>query len=290
MKTIKLFILLFVICIFNVNAQNYKSVFANDTTRWNIYECYPDGGGTFVYYAYSDTIISANTYKILYKAKLTLTNQIIGEFPVKWGYVREDLNSGKCWVIRDDQSNATESLLMDLSLQVGDYFPVYNNGFIVDSAIVHNAFVENNRRVVEINAYHGDCRNVYKTQFVEGVGSLSGFEEIGRFSLLCKYDNGSQVFSTQSNTDNNCFIDSYTGVNEPKSTDAAVLLPNPADDKLIIKMNSDGVHKLVLYNCSGVEVDRFESSSQEIVVDLLEYKAGIYLINIDSKVYKFYRK
>lgn len=273
-----------------IYSQSYQSIFANDTTRWNIYECYPDGGGTFAYFAYSDTIISANTYKILYKAKLSSPNQIISELSVKWGFLREDINSGKYWIIRENQNNANESLLMDLSLQVGDYFPIYNNGLIVDSAIVHNAFVENNKRVVEINAYHGDCRNVYKTQFIEGVGSSSGFEEIGRFSLLCKYDNGSQVFSTQSNTDNNCFIDSNTGMNDKKSTDTALLLPNPADDKLIIKMNSDGVHRLVLYNCSGVEVDRFESISQEIVVDLLDYKAGIYLINIDSKAYKFYRK
>lgn len=73
---------------------------------------------------------------------------------------------------------------MDLNLLKGGYCPCLNQNQQPDSALVDTVYYQNGRKVIEISKLHGDCRNIYKTLFIEGIGPTSGSDGIGRFSLI----------------------------------------------------------------------------------------------------------
>ena len=277
-----------------LSQSTYQSIFSNDTTRWHIFECAADAGGTYVYYCYSDTTINSKEYRVLFKEKIYYPNQTVGDKNsyingYLCGFIREDTVSGKTWIINDYAGSEDETLLMDLSLNKGDYFPIYINGQVVDSTIVDSVYLIDNKRIVELDANNSDCCNIYPIRFIEGIGPSSGFEEIGPYFLLCKFNDGEHVYSTESDRNINCFIEGAGDV--PKNPFEEIkVFPNQANDKLSIITPTIDVHKITIYDLSGVEIDRFEINSLETTLDISNYKAAIYLIKINTTTYHFLKK
>lgn len=194
MKQFIIYVILLLAITPSVHCQKYNSIFSKDTTQWNVFECAPDAGGTFAYYSFSDTIINSKTYHIIYKEMLYSPSQVLGNYSYIFGYIREDTINGKWWSLGNNNNQYQEVLFMDLNLLKGDYFPFFNQYQQPDSALVDTVYYQNGRKVIEINKLHGDCRNIYKTLFIEGIGPTSGFEGIGRFSLICKLENNNMSF------------------------------------------------------------------------------------------------
>jgi hypothetical protein len=289
MKQIIIYLLLLTmsISISIVHCQPYRSIFSKEITQWNVYECAADAGGTFAYYSSTDTIIDSKVYKILYKEKIYSPTQKLGTNGYKYGYLREDTINGKCWILKGYDNKHIEILLMDLSLTKGDLFHGVNSNLQIDSALVDTVYYENNRKIVEINKLHGDCRNVYKTQFIEGVGATSGFEEIGKYSLICKFNGSSHIFSTQSDFLGTCFIEGAADVKSTKINNALSLYPNPVQNILTIKLLTSEKQLAYIYNFQGKEIYRFYTQSTENKLNISDYKSGIYLLKIGSEVCKF---
>jgi hypothetical protein len=288
MKQFIIYVILLLLAITpSVHCQKYNSIFSKDTTQWNVFECAPDAGGTFAYYSFSDTIINSKIYNIIYKEMLYSPSQVLGNDSYISGYIREDTINGKWWSLENNNNQYQEVLFMDLNLLKGDYFPFFNQYQQPDSALVDTVYYQNGRKVIEINKLHGDCRNIYKTLFIEGIGPTSGFEEIGRFSLICKLENNNHVFSTQSDVNGNCFLEGAADIKSVKNEDLITLYPNPANNILTIKSSNCNKQPIVIYDSQGTQVKKLYLDENEIKLDISNYHSGIYIIRIDSLSCKF---
>src|ERR1035437_421241 len=123
-------------------AQPYRSVFAKDTTQWNVICVILDWEPTFIYKAYGDTIIENKNYKFINKGYWNT-------FGDKYGYMREDITTGKLWFRSLDNN---ERLIMDLSLNKNDSF-VFETGqkYSVDSV-----FYRGGRKYLSFNGNSRD--------------------------------------------------------------------------------------------------------------------------------------
>ena len=114
----------------NSFCQNYQSLFGDTSTTWEII---PHGYCDFIcsqtIIVSGDTTISANNYKI------------ISGLP---GFVREDTGQGKAWFY--DTNNNTEYLVMDLGLNLGDTFNIYDYFNIANSFIVDSVYYESSKK------------------------------------------------------------------------------------------------------------------------------------------------
>lgn len=180
MKTRQLLTLVF-ICLtplFSVS-QSYKTIFGIDTTEWDIPLCQLNQYNTLNKIAFEDTLINGITYK---KAgTLGLNNSISysmdGSFGVTNGFLREDSTIGKAWFIGTTLVNnildTVEYLIMDMSLNVGDTFIVYDP--YVDSIIttVDSVYYIATSKYVRLDYIPTYGNN--KVTFIEGVGTNMGF-------------------------------------------------------------------------------------------------------------------
>lgn len=287
MKQLIIYVIILLAIIPSVHCQKYSSIFSKDTTQWNVFECAADAGGTFAYYSFSDTIIDSKIYNIIYKEMLYSQSQVLGNYSYISKYIREDTINGKWWSLENNNNQYQEVLIMDLELQKGNYFKFINQNQQPDSAIVDTIYYQNERKVVEFNKLYGDCRNVYKALFIEGIGPTSGFEGIGRFSLICKFENNNHVFSTQSDINGNCFLEGGTDIKNLKNEDLISLYPNPANNILTIKSSNCNKRSIVIYDFQGKQIEKLYLDETEIKLDISNYHSGIYVIRIDSMSYKF---
>lgn len=287
MKKIAFLLFLLIAFVQVIQSQHYRSIFSKDTTRWNMYECFPDAGGSFACYSYADTVIHDVTYKIMHKESLHDPTQTLGINGEIYKYIREDTINGKWWSLIDNSYERYEVLLMDLGLEKGGYFKFINQYQQPDSAIVDTVYFHDNRKIIQINKLHGDCSSVYKTLFVEGVGPTSGFDEIGRFSLLCKFDDNIHVYSTNSDVNGNCFIRGGTNTEIVKTHQSVYLYPNPVKDILVVRADCHVEAVISVYNFQGKLVHTLKMSENEEKLDVSAYPKGIYFIRVNAQSYKF---
>lgn len=76
-------------------------------------------------------------------------------------------------------------------------------------------------------------------------------------------------------------------INGNKGISNLVLYPNPATDKVYIKLSSNSIDSITIYNLLGKEIGRYKES----VVDVSKYKSGYYmLVLIDKQGNKYSKK
>ncbi|MEI8274225.1 MAG: hypothetical protein WCG08_16550 [Paludibacter sp.] len=293
MKTIsvlpkRFFKSLFILMLFFSNghaiySQSYKSVFASDTTRWNVFQLSIEMGWTNAYYCTSDTItINEKLYKVLYKDILHNQSQKLA--PNKdniIGYLREDSINGKLWLYRNakDISNP-EILVMNMSLKVGDSIPIINS--ISSDSFIYNKvtaiYYENNRKIIELDREHFNwfSATYEKIKFIEGIGTNYGFENPYSFLLLCKYGNGKSIFSSA----NNCYFEGTWGeVKNPSFQDIRIL-KNDTENKMTIYSSTENDLKIQVIDNTGRIVDNFNVVGNVCSHSISKYSKGIYLIKI----------
>lgn len=280
MKTIKSFILLFVICILNVNAQNYKSVLGNDTTRWNVLREIPDATWTEAYFCYSDTLIEQKTYKVLYKEMLYSSEEKINtEEKILAGVVCEDTITGKLWIRQSEYGILSkEYLLMDLNLKKGDSAAVFTNwrGDVDEKFKVDSVYYENNRKIISFENTWVSYDKYRKLRYVEGVGPTCGLDgfQYG-YSLLCKYNDSNLVFSN-----GQCYYDFLNKVDNTKYDSYKL---ETESDKLNIVFENEAQRTICLYDLLGRNLFYKLSSGLSITIPITEKNKGMYILRIKNQ-------
>lgn len=280
MKAIKSFILLFVICIFNVNAQNYKSVLGNDTTRWNVLREVFDGSWTEAYFCYSDTLIEQKTYKVLYNEMLISSDEKINtDEKILAGVVCEDTITGKLWIRQSESGTfSKEYLLMDLNLKKGDSADVFTNwrGDVYGKFKVDSVYYENNRKVISFENTWVSYDKYRKLRYVEGVGPTYGFDGLHYgYSLLCKYNDSNLVFSN-----GQCFYDFLAKVDNIKYDPYKI---KTESDKLNIVFENEAQRTICLYDLLGRNLLSKLSSGLSVTIPITEKNKGMYILRIENQ-------
>jgi len=241
-------------------AQPYRSAFGKDTTQWNVICEILDWEPTFIYKAYGDTIIENKNYKFINKG-------FWNWFGDKYGYMREDITTGKLWFRPLIDNN--ERLIMDLTLNKNDSF-VFESG---QKYSVDTIFYRGGRKYLSFN---GNSRD--SLQFIEGIGPscfLSAeFAYIPeRVKIRCKFEDNMLIYHNSEYI--NCFDTiSGTGINE-KRINKFIVYPNPAANYLTVQSDLKYPYKIEFYNNLGLKTLEY----------ILNDKSPIYLDNIPSGIY-----
>ncbi len=299
MKTKKILLLsLLSMMLIKVYGQPYKSIFSDGMTLWYSYECAADAGGTIAYYTDSDTTINDKQYFKLYRELIYSPNQTIGLDNELCGFVYEDTLSGKYWFRKLINGVFKEALFMDLSLNVGDSMAIiYDFRFMwVDSVVVESVDYENERKIVTVNSLHYDCYDGYKIKYMEGIGASNAFymaeyDELPHpYTLICKFENGEQVYSHKPEFFENCFHSGGGSVEDNDFGRHITVFPNPSSNNVNIKLLDPSISELKydVYNSMGsrIKSGRIETLDYELSFD----SNGAYFIVFSNNKYKTVKK
>jgi len=280
------------------SAQNYKSIFSQDTTRWNIFEVLPDDGGTIVYYSFSDTIIDSTTYHNIYREYNYIHHwdQPIGQGDV-CGFVHEDTINGKYWFLQPIGNEYREGLFIDLNLNKGDTFVnFYSSQYYTDDEfIVNSVYYEEDKKIIEFNITQNDGENEHKIKFIEGVGLSNGFFMVELYcardySLICKYNDDTLFYSTPSDINGNCYREGYGSVEYNTLELNINIYPNPSNGLINVELAQNHYEDLYLnvYNSNGTLILRKLINNPSFQFKINE--SGLYLLEITNGIKKFSKK
>lgn len=175
--------------------QSYQSMFANDTTKWIVFNCIPDVGETIAYFTYNDTVIDDKVWQVLHREILQSPGQSFGLNSTVCGYIREDTINGKCWFLNPDLQVKEETLFLDFDLEEGEYMKFITNdtSLSVDSVLVVDVATNGGRKIITLEKYQFHCTTEGRIQFIEGIGATNGFslseplEPSEAHMLACKF-------------------------------------------------------------------------------------------------------
>ena len=139
-------------------AQPFQSVFGDSSTFWSVIPAgYCDNTCNIDLHVDSDTIINQESYKIL---------------PAH-GYLREDTVTGRIWFYNESENQ--EFLVMDLSLNTGDPFTIYDFAGTPTIVTVDSTSIIGGEKHVYLDAMISICSLTEPIMFVEGSGPNAGF-------------------------------------------------------------------------------------------------------------------
>lgn len=140
------------------NAQTYESIFGDSSTYWSIIPfAYCDNACNINLTPDGDTVINTLTYTIL----------------PNYGFIREEINLGRVWFY--DDVIGQEFLVMDISLNSGDPFIIYNQLGIAETFYVDSISIIDNRKHVYLTGEIAFCGQSEQLIFIEGIGPNAGF-------------------------------------------------------------------------------------------------------------------
>ena len=282
MKT-KITILFFLILYGNYSYSQYKSVFGEDTTQWNVTYIIPDMMPTVLYKAFGDTIINEKNYKHLYQGFWYYSADNYDNY----GYLREDTTTGKLWFLSLEDNN--EQLMMDLSLTKGDTFV-----FPMDiQYTVDTVYYQDGKKYISFYGY--SYESIY---FIEGIGPTNFlfFDEVysdmsvynDAAELRCKFDDNVLVYHNQEY--DNC-VDTTVGISE-KQINNFIVYPNPAGNFITIQFDNidkNYPYKIEFYNSMGLRVlERIIDDNEPIY--LQNIPSGIYFLRVSTNTELFLSK
>ena len=277
MKQISLFILLFAFGQMTSIAQNYESVFGNDSTQWNFVTDY--GGADFIatvqFKAFGDIIIDEKEYRFLSE------DYISGVQP--YGFLREDTIHGKLWLKK--LNDTSEYLLMNLNLNVNDTFLLKNlQSDERDEKFVVKEISNTNGKIVKLQG----TTSFKEISFIEGIGVDYSFHILEQswiyYEFLCSYKDNIQIFDNPDFGD--CFIPK-TGTDITYITKEEIkIYPIPTKNNLIIEINNSLNNNCKIYNINGKMIGDFSINSSKLHIDISNYQSGIYMIRINNKMTK----
>lgn len=250
-------------------AQNYLSLFGDTSTTWDIVlHGYCDAVCSQTINVTGDTTINADTYKV------------ISGLP---GFVREDTVQGKAWFY--DIYYNVEYLVMDLGLNLGDNFIIYDYANVANPMTVDSVYYINNKKHVRLlNAWTRICGLEEKITFIEGSGTTAGFgyqrdlngDEVTS-SMLCHHKNEVRVAGNILFMDS-CYVCSV-GITENETTSTKInLFPNPTHDQLTIEIKDVDLSNfnLTIYNLLGNKVYSQCLTDPLTTIKVSNLNSGIY--------------
>lgn len=277
-----------IICFFtatteNSSAQNYLSLFGDTSTTWDIVlHGYCDAVCPETVFVSGDTTISANTYKI------------ISGLP---GFVREDTVQGKAWFY--DTYNNSEYLVMDLTLNLGDTFNIYNSSNVANPFLVDSIYYASNKKHVRLNAWTNMCSLEEPITFIEGSGTTASFSYQRELngnsvasSMLCHHKNGIKVAGNILFGDS-CSFDCSIGIAEFNSNKNIVnIFPNPTIDELTIETNNIFSNNpiLTIYNAFGERIISQKLINVLTTINTSNLYNGVYFLVVSDNISKKHQR
>ena len=241
-------------------AQPYRSVFAKDTTQWNVVYEVMDMFPTIIYKAFGDTIIENKDYKFINKGYWNW-------FGEKCGYMREDIATGKLWIRSLDNN---ERLIMDLSLNKNDSF-AFETG---QKYSVDTIFYREGRKYLSFNKKNSRDSLL----FIEGIGSSSFYDTDiftyfhERAIIRCKFEDNILIYHNAEYV--NCFDTITGGINE-NHINKFTVYPNPTANFITIQSDLKYPYKIEFFNNMGLKV----------LEQIMNDKGPVYLYNLPSGMY-----
>jgi len=280
-------------------AQPFQSIFASDSTRWNVFEIIPDAGLNISYFSYSDTLIDEKNYHILYRSEF-YTEALYPVYDLRvCGYIHEDTVSGKYWFLKKIDSEWKEVLFMDLGLEKGDTMPVVEDFRFMntDSVLVDSVYYEDGRKIIAIDREHFEFEGDARIKYMEGIGASNGFymaeyyEQASEFTLICKFDNGIKTYQNTGEHYNACYVTPGGNIHNTPMKDPFLVYPNPSEGRISIDTEDflqGNAYTYAIYNMTGglLLTGRISDSHTE-----LELKnKGLFLIHFFSEDFQTTRR
>jgi len=282
MKMKKIIIVLLLIAISKIQAQNYFG-FPDSNAVWNTY--YAD-----MFYAYNinpyfvkgDTTFNGQTYKKVYQSADTFVNP----FNCNLSLLVRDTNQQ--WLFFNF-FNQSEDVLYDFGLEVGDTFEINLDGnpsiYVVsqiDSILLAGQYRK--------RMYMSNFDQFNPIEWIEGIGSSKGLIvpyhtlTCGGYNLICFHENDVLIYS---GSDSSCWFSEYVnnvGTEKFESGKGLKIYPNPAKDKIKIEFND------ICENCRVQIFDilgRYQSSEIKFSSNIIEIArsellSGMYFLRIES--------
>ncbi len=268
-------------------AQSYTSIFGNVSTTWKIPFCNLDQFIITEQISNSEITYNSNDYKKIgtsYAEGIDYSlNAMNGN-----GWARENTNEGKAWFVGVIETlngiDTIEYLVMDLSLNVGDDFLVYESFGETDLAIVDSIYFESGLKYVRTTYQHWNSNE--KLTFIEGVGTNYGLSYMHNVYNLCNCLLSINKDLLQVYTNNNCLPTADYTEEEIK---VLTLYPNPAKQSISISNISNPGNYRIL-SVLGEEVKHTSFKGNSIQIDIRDLKPNIYFLEIDSQILKFIKE
>jgi len=215
------------------NAQPFESILGDSSSAWTIAREVPDGVYTDSIYTTLDSSFGGHDYKSINTSSFN------------HGFIREDTSTGKAWFYSN--MDATEYLIFDLGLSVGDSFLLNLAPWLPDSfAIVDSVYYVGAKKYVRLDYMLQVYNGLEKMTFIEGLGSNAGIlyqSEIGgdwnlvfNNYLLCSYKDDTVYYgNTLFNGDCSIFL---TGLEKIKKDIPWTLYPNPFDHSALLSFSN----------------------------------------------------
>lgn len=293
MKNYTFILLVCFFCMNSLNGQPYKSIFANDSTEWHVFECTGCVGGTTWYHTNSDTIIDSKLYHKIYSTRKQDADDPITFEEDNCVFINEDTLTGKYMLLTYDEGKKIEYPIMDLSLENGDSFNIikFYDNLETETIFVDSVYYENNLKIISFDKYQCYPK---KIKFVEGIGTSNGFYwgEPGTapnyYSLLCKFENGEKTYSSDLDY-GDCFR--HSGAVEENPLDKIIdVYPNPSCSIINIRISDPkaSVYMYKVINIFGNIVAEGIISNSEQPVQLEQN--GVYFVQATSNGLSALRK
>ena len=270
-------------------AQNYPSIFGIENTKWDFPWCNLDQSSITEQFTELDTIIDGVEYKkvgTLNSGGISYDLNVIGSN----GYAREDLAEGKVWfkgaVETMSGLDTAEYLIMDLSLNVGDTFTVYQSFGFETMTTVDSVYYEFGLK--HVRTTHQFWWSEIPLTFIEGLGTNYGISYMhDNYNMcLCLISIKKDSNEVYSNTD--CFLP-IVGLNDNDSESEFSFFPNPASSHITIRKNTiENDASYVIYSLLGERIKSETIDSKEHQVDVTDLSKGTYILVLGDQSFKLF--
>ncbi len=258
-----------------VEAPTYQSTLGNTTHEWYIASLYTCDDYPTYKYEETDNVVTANEQDYTELLKYyAYTEELLDESVL----LREE--NGKLY--RYDETTATEVLIMDMSLELGDSFTFYLPELTPTPFTSTVTSIEQweERKVITFDAWMSSCSFSENIQFIEGMIPNIGFKDTGN-GLLCYFENGVQLYQTP--YEPSCIIATDVAETTPPQQALNIQLqPNPAQNRLQINFNNPNNKQAVLnlLNIAGQTVQKVTTYQPVAAFTVSKIPAGVYFCKV----------
>lgn len=241
----------------------------------------------------TDTTINLLTYKLVER---TLDSNQVNW--TRYGFIREDSDKR---VFYKSVTAGPDMLLYSLNMGLNDSVIVYgvntiNFTVFIDSAMYHVTKIDsmqiggNYRKQLHLSGIVGGTM-MEAGQWIDSMGGMNGILhnwnlKVGDdgYNLLCFSENGIIKYQNPNPFYTDCYIN--TGIEKSATPVSIALMPNPANDKLMVEItNNITSGNVTICNEFGKTCLRHENFKSEII-DVSGFSEGIYFLQYsDSKTF-----
>ena len=272
---------------FSAITQNYLSIFGNENTTWEQPFCNLDQAEVQQQFSEQEVLLGAQMYR---QIGTIIPNGISYDMNgiSSNGYAREDLEFGKAWFAGTVESaqgiDTVEYLIMDLSLELGDEFIIYEFGGFENIVYVDSVYFFNGLK--HVRTTHQFWSNDDPLTFIEGVGTNYGIGYMHNYLNMCPclISINKDVNLVYTNFD--CQPD-IVGTTDLSVESSIIISPNPSSDYITIQTDLLGFTYQIT-NLKGEEVLKGKSISSSLKLDVSGLDMNWYIICVENNMHKLF--